>query len=67
MGADVQVHTWSYKLNCQGIKRLASGKSARFAMEMTVPKVSQMRAAKFSWELDTGNGPFTGTGVTVSP
>ncbi len=33
---------------------------------MAVPKVSQMRAAKFSWELDTGNGPFAGTGVTVS-
>ncbi len=28
MGAHVQVHTWSYKLNCQGIKRLASGKSS---------------------------------------
>jgi hypothetical protein len=67
MGAHVEVHTWSYQLNCQGIKRLAPGKSARFEMEMTVPKVSQTRLAKFSWELDTGNGPFAGTGVRVDP
>ena len=67
MGARVQVHTWSYQLNCQSIKRLAPGKSARFEMEMTVPKVSQMRATKFSWELDTGNGPFVGTGGRVDP
>jgi len=67
MGAHVQVHTWSYRLNCESIKRISPGKSARFEMEMTVPKVSQVRPAKFSWELDTGNGPFTGTGVRVYP
>jgi hypothetical protein len=36
-------------------------------MEMAVPKVSEMTVAKFSWELDTGNGPDSGRGVTVYP
>ena len=66
-GSRVQLHTWSYELNCQDIGRLEAGKTARFAMEMTVPKVSQVWVAKFSWELDTGNGPFVGTVVSVDP
>ncbi len=66
-GSRVQVHTWSYELNCQAIGHLEAGKTARFAMEMTVPKVSQVWVAKFSWELDTGNGPFVGTVVSVDP
>jgi hypothetical protein len=66
-GSRVQAHTWSYELNCQAIGRLEAGKTARFAMEMTVPKVSQVWVAKFSWELDTGNGPFVGTVISVDP
>ena len=66
-GSRVQLHTWSYELNCRAIGRLEAGKTARFAMEMTVPKVSQVWVAKFSWELDTGNGPFAGTVVKVDP
>jgi hypothetical protein len=66
-GLSVRLHTWSYELNCRAIARLQAGKSARFEMEMTAPKVSQVWVAKFSWELDTGNGPFVGTVVTVDP
>ncbi len=66
-GSRVQVHTWSYELNCQAIGRLEAGETATFAMEMTVPQVSQVWVAKFSWELDTGNGPFVGTVVRVDP
>ncbi len=66
-GLSVRLHTWSYELNCRAIARLQAGKSARFEMEMTVPKVSQVWVAKFSWELDTGNGPFVGTVVSVDP
>jgi hypothetical protein len=66
-GTSVHVRTWSYELDCQVVKRLGSGKSATFAMEMAVPKVSEMTVAKFSWELDTGNGPDSGRGVTVYP
>ena len=66
-GSQVQLHTWSYELHCQAIGRLEAGETARFAMEMTVPQVSQVRVAKFSWELDTGNGPFVGTVVSVYP
>jgi hypothetical protein len=66
-GSKVQLHTWSYELNCRAIGRLEAGKTARFAMEMTVPKVSQVRVAKFSWQLDTGNGPFVGTVVSIDP
>ena len=66
-GSRVQVHTWSYELNRQAIGRLEAGKTARFAMETTVPKVSQVWVAKFSWELDTSNGPFVGTVVSVDP
>ncbi len=66
-GSKVQLHTWSYELHCRAIGRLEAGKTARFAMEMTVPKVSQVRVVKFSWQLDTGNGPFVGTVVSVDP
>jgi len=66
-GATVRVHTWSYELNCQVVMRLNAGKSAKFAMEMTVPKVMQAQTAKFIWELDTGNGPVSGRPVTVYP
>ena len=51
-GLSVRLHTWSYELNCRAIARLQAGKSARFEMEMTAPKVSQVWVAKFSWELD---------------
>jgi len=66
-GSRVQAHTWSYELNCQAIGRLQADKTARFAMEMAVPRESQVWVAKFSWELDTGNGPFAGTAVRVDP
>jgi hypothetical protein len=66
-GLSVRLHTWSYELNCRAIARLQAGKSARFEMDMTVPKVSQAWVAKFSWELDTGNGPFIGTVVRIEP
>jgi len=65
-GSKIQTHTWSYELNCQTVRRLEAGKTVRFAMKMTVPKVSRTEGAKVIWELDTGNGPFAGSGVTVN-
>jgi hypothetical protein len=36
-------------------------------MEMTAPAVAQMRFAKFSWSLNTDDGPFVGSGFKVLP
>ena len=51
-----QEHTWTYTLNCGPVGRLAPGKSARFAMELSVPTVSKVLAATFGWYLNTGSG-----------
>jgi hypothetical protein len=51
-----QVHTWTYKLNCRPVGRLAPGRSARFAMELLVPGVSKVLPATLGWSLNTNNG-----------
>ena len=51
-----QVHTWTYKLNCGPVGRLAPGKSARFAMELPVPTVSKALPAAVGWNVNTNNG-----------
>jgi hypothetical protein len=64
-GAKVNVHTWSFMLNCTGTGAIRGDKAVSFAMEMTVPSVSRTEIAKFSWQLETANGPFRGTVVNV--
>ena len=51
-----QEHTWTYKLNCGPVGRLAPGKSARFAMELPVPTVSKAIPAAVGWNVNTNNG-----------
>jgi hypothetical protein len=51
-----QEHTWTFKLNCGPVGRLAPGKLARFAMELPVPKVSKVLPATVGWTVNTNNG-----------
>lgn len=51
-----QVHTWTYKLNCGPVGRLAPGKSARFTMELPVPTVSKAIPAALGWNVNANNG-----------
>ena len=50
------MHTWTYKLNCGPVGRLAPGKSARFTMELPVPTVSKAIPAAIGWDCEPNNG-----------
>ena len=51
-----QEHIRTYKLNCGPVGQLGPGKSARFAMELPVPKVSKAIPAAVGWDVNINNG-----------
>jgi hypothetical protein len=55
----------TYELNCAQAKNLAPRHSDRFTMELFLGKVQTSSEAKFSWALDTGDGPYSGRGIYV--
>lgn len=50
----------SYELNCESVGRLAPEKSARFEMEIPIPRVVQPTPAKLVWGIDVGSGELGG-------
>jgi len=57
----------TYQLNCVSVRLILPGKSRVFAMEIAVPKVDAATLAKFSWALDTGEGPYAGQALRLLP
>ncbi|MGA9077787.1 MAG: hypothetical protein WB383_05600 [Acidimicrobiales bacterium] len=57
----------TYTLNCARARPIDPGQTRVFAMELPTPKVTKPTMAKFSWELDTGLGPFSGSALQVVP
>jgi len=57
----------TYELNCAQAKNLPPGHSDKFTMDLLLGKVQKGSEAKFSWELDTGDGPYSGRGIYVVP
>jgi hypothetical protein len=55
----------TYELNCSNALNVLPGRSVHFAMQLPLRKLSRSSNAKFSWQLDTGDGPFLGSGVLV--
>jgi hypothetical protein len=55
----------TYELNCAQAKNIPPGHSDKFAMELLLGKVQNSSEAKFSWELETGDGPYAGRGIYV--
>jgi hypothetical protein len=55
----------TYELNCDQAKNIAPGHSDTFTMDFPLGKVQETSEAKFLWELDTGDGPYSGRGIDV--
>ncbi len=55
----------TYELNCAQAKNIPPGHSDTFTMELPLGRAQRSSEAKFSWELDTGYGPYSGRGLYV--
>ncbi len=56
----------TYQLNCAQAQRVRPRHSVSFVMELPVGSVPSSSEAKFSWQLDTGYGPYAGRAVRVT-
>lgn len=55
----------TYQLNCAQAQSVRPRHSVSFVMELPVGSVANSSEAKFSWQLDTGYGPYAGRAVRV--
>lgn len=53
-GAEPEVHSERYALNCTNVPPVAPGASVAFAMRITVPATDSAGMAKVGWQLDDG-------------
>lgn len=60
-----QTFSSTYQLNCRAALAVRPGRSVTFRMELPIGRVRQSTEAKFSWQLDTGYGPYAGRGLRV--
>lgn len=59
--------TRTYTLNCTRARPIRPGQTRIFQMKLPIPKVAQSTLAKFSWQLDTGLGPYAGGVLQLIP
>ncbi len=64
VGARPVTHT--YGLNCAQAKSVRPKHTVTFVMELPIKKTDGSSEAKFLWQLDTGNGPYSGRAVLVT-
>ena len=57
--------SWTYQLNCAQARTVLPGRTVTFVMKMPLGKTPRSSVAKFSWQLDTGYGPYAGKGIYV--
>lgn len=57
--------TRTYQLNCAHAKNVLPGRTVSFRMELPIAPTARSAVGKFSWQLDTGDGPFSGRGLYV--
>lgn len=55
----------TYQLNCHAAFDVRPGRTETFVMEFPIGRVDRSSEAKFSWQLDTGFGPYAGRAVRV--
>lgn len=55
----------TYHLNCQAAASVRPGHTETFAMRFPIGAARRSSQAKFSWQLDTGNGPYAGRVLLV--
>jgi hypothetical protein len=55
----------SYFLDCDYVRDLAVGAAVRYAMELAIPTAEPVGIAKFSWSLNTPEGPDRGSGIAI--
>ena len=60
-----QTFSRTYQLNCHAALAVPAGRSETFAMELPIGRVHQTSEAKFSWQMDTGYGPYAGRALRV--
>ncbi len=60
-----QTFTRTYQLNCHAALAVRPGHSETFIMELPIGRVRHSSEAKFSWQLDTGYGPYAGRALRV--
>jgi hypothetical protein len=60
-----QTFSHTYQLNCSAARDVPPGRTETFVMELAIGHVRQSLEAKFSWQLDTGYGPYAGRALLV--
>lgn len=60
-----QTFSRTYQLNCRAALDVRPGRTETFVMNLPIGRVRQSSHAKFSWQLDTGYGPYAGHGLLV--
>ena len=60
-----QTFSRTYQLNCRAALAVRPGHSETFVMELPIGRARQTSEAKFSWQLDTGYGPYAGRALRV--
>jgi len=61
-----RMFTHTYQLNCSQAKSVSPGRTVTFVMELPIGTIRRSSEAKFSWQLETGVGPYAGRAVLVS-
>lgn len=60
-----QLITKTFELNCSSAVSVRPGHSVHFAMQLPVRKIARSSSAYFSWQLDSGVGPFARSNVMI--
>ncbi|MDE3065511.1 MAG: hypothetical protein KGJ36_07565 [Acidobacteriota bacterium] len=65
LGGGVRRFTRTYELDCARAATVLPGHAVTFDMSLWIGRTARSANAKFSWQLDTGGGPFAGRGLYV--
>ncbi|HSN03191.1 MAG TPA: DUF4232 domain-containing protein [Acidimicrobiales bacterium] len=61
-----QTFTFTYQLDCRAALAVRPGRTVTFRMELPIGHVRESAEAKFSWQLDTGYGPYAGRALKLT-
>lgn len=60
-----QLITKTFELNCSSAVNVRPGHSVHFAMQLPVRKIARSSFSDFTWQLDTGVGPYARSDVKI--
>jgi len=60
-----QLMTKTFELNCSSAVNVRPGHSVHFEMQLPVRKIARSSNAYFSWQLDSGVGPYASSEIKV--